>query len=83
MSLIRNVLDVIEQSGDAVEFGRLSRMSGIQPTALQGILELCVRTGYLLAEGDDPAGACNACAAASACGFGCKVEGVSYRRVVS
>ena len=71
MSLIHRVLNVVVASGGAVNLGELSRLTGVQPAALQGILDFCARKGYLLADGDDPASACASCAAADACGLAC------------
>ena len=71
MSLIKDVLALVQESSGVVDLGHLSRESGIQTSALLGILDLCVRKGYLEIEAAQPAIPCKSCAEAHTCALAC------------
>jgi DNA-binding IclR family transcriptional regulator len=71
MSLVLEVLALVEETGGVVDLGQLSRETGIQASALLGMLDLCVRKGYLEAEQEKPAIACTSCASEHSCVLAC------------
>jgi hypothetical protein len=71
MLLIWQVFNVVEANGGVMNLGRLTRETGVQPATLQGILDFCVRKGYLSDDVDDAAVTCASCAAANYCQLAC------------
>ena len=66
MSLIQQVLEAVQENGSVVNLDELSRQVGIQPAALQGILNFCAQKGYLTLDSGGESG-CTSCASAAGC----------------
>jgi len=72
MSFLQEVLDAVRQAGGVIDLGQLSRDTGIQTSALLGMLDLCVRKGYLESDQEKPLVACTSCAEAHSCVLACE-----------
>jgi hypothetical protein len=69
--MLSQVLREIKKSGTTVRLDELSRRLGIESSALEGMLDYCVRKGILQdSVGDAVDGGCN-CGSGS-CGSGCE-----------
>jgi len=82
MTLLQKVLDEFRRAGGDLRMEELSRQTGIQPGALQGILVFCVQKGLLIAEASSNEGPCSACSTVSACNGGCALTSraaIAYR----
>lgn len=71
MSPLYAVLDAIKNAGGPVSLGQLGRELGVEPAALQGMIDFWVRKGRLRVQG---AAASGATCAPSGCA-GCPVDG--------
>ena len=72
MSLVQDVLEWVNNAGGVVDLGELSRETGIQTTALLGILDLCVRKGYLATDQRRPPVTCRSCPESHTCVLACE-----------
>jgi hypothetical protein len=82
LSLIRQVLQTVEQNKGVMSLNELSRQVDMQPAALQGVLDFCVQKGYLKVDAGDGGNGCTSCASGGSCKLARTVDGhrpVKYR----
>lgn len=69
--MLSQVLKAIKKSGDTISLDDLSQRLGIEPSALEGMLEYCVNKGILRSsEGND--GECGCADDTGGCGSSCE-----------
>ncbi len=71
MTLLRQVVEAVQASGGVVSLPDLSQKLGVQPAALQGMLQFCAQKGYIRLD-IASSGSCTGCSA-SGCG-GCALR---------
>lgn len=69
--MLQNILNQIREFGGTVSLDELSRKLGVETSALEGMLDYCVRKGILRESQDFPEGAdCDSIG--GGCGSSCK-----------
>ena len=68
--MLGRILEEIKEAGSAVNLEELSRRVGVQPSALEGMIDYLVRQGKLKDDAASPAEVGPPCAAAG-CGGSC------------